>query len=141
MDKRKGFTLIELLVVIAIIAILMAILMPALEAARQRAMDMLCTSNLRQIGLAVMLYLNDNDGVTADVYPPQSTRNPMPPGNFSNGSRWFDKGTNTPIDSIREGAYWGVAYKDQMKSQKIFGCPAYKSVSGLAVATAGIDED
>jgi len=59
MKKRKGFTLIELLVVIAIIAILAALLLPVLAKARQKARQSVCMNNLKQIGLAVHMYLND----------------------------------------------------------------------------------
>src|SRR5262252_2518608 len=54
-----GFTLIELLVVIAIIAILAAMLLPALAQAKQRAQKTQCVSNLKQQGLAIILYAGD----------------------------------------------------------------------------------
>jgi prepilin-type N-terminal cleavage/methylation domain-containing protein/prepilin-type processing-associated H-X9-DG protein len=64
--RRKGFTLIELLVVIAIIAILAAILFPVFAQAREKARQTTCTSNVKNLGLAVVMYAQDYD----ETYPP-----------------------------------------------------------------------
>lgn len=65
MDDRRGFTLIELLVVIVIVGFLAALLVPALGKAREGARRAQCANNLRQMGVAWYLYLDDNN----DCFP------------------------------------------------------------------------
>jgi len=64
--KKSGFTLIELLVVMVIIALLVGLLLPALARAKEEARKTQCRSNLRQIGLGIEMYANDNGGWTPE---------------------------------------------------------------------------
>jgi prepilin-type N-terminal cleavage/methylation domain-containing protein len=76
MNAKRAFTLIELLVVIAIIGILSALLLPALGQAKEKGKRTACASNLRQITLAIRLYVDD----CADALPVLPTPNPYPNG-------------------------------------------------------------
>jgi prepilin-type N-terminal cleavage/methylation domain-containing protein/prepilin-type processing-associated H-X9-DG protein len=109
-SKEMGFTLIELLVVIAIIAILAAILFPVFARARENARRTSCQSNLKQLGLAAMQYVQDYDerffGAYMSVVPP----NPAPTA--TEGGNWF-------------GAWhWGQLLLPYDKSLQILICPS-----------------
>jgi len=101
MSTRKGFTLIELLVVIAIIAILAAILFPVFAQAREKARQISCASNEKQLGLAFIQYSQDSD----EYYP----------GGLS--------GANDTGNVAEEGTGWSSQIYSYGKSLGLYHCP------------------
>ena len=112
-SHSQGFTLIELLVVIAIIAILAAILFPVFAQARERARAISCVSNMKQIGLALIMYTQDND----ETYPASqivtAPINGEPVGGFNSSLRW-----RTPIDT---------QLQPYIKNDGVWACPSDSS--------------
>lgn len=109
---RFGFTLIELLVVIAIIAILAAILFPVFAKAREKARQISCLSNLKQIGLGLMQYSQDNDEI-------------MVPAWF--GANGYQASNPTPGNVKYK---WMDAIFPYVKSTQIFTCPDDSGIQG-----------
>jgi prepilin-type N-terminal cleavage/methylation domain-containing protein/prepilin-type processing-associated H-X9-DG protein len=81
---RRAFTLIELLVVVAIIALLLAILLPSLAKAKRQAREVVCRSNLRQLGIGFLTYANDSNGCL-----PGSDEDSIPDPSGPHGFRIF----------------------------------------------------
>lgn len=115
MSNRRGFTLIELLVVIAIIAILAAILFPVFAQAREKARQTTCLSNLKQIGLAFKMYVQDFD----EKWPYNQ--------NATTGGDAINCCTNGQLNSDGvDFAYNGFvsnAIRSYTKDQAIYICP------------------
>jgi prepilin-type N-terminal cleavage/methylation domain-containing protein len=102
-DTRKGFTLIELLVVIAIIAILAAILFPVFAKAREKARQTSCTSNLKQLGLGFIQYVQDYD----EKWP---------------GGIWAGTGNSNAHNDTNQAA-WATQIYSYEKSTGVYKCP------------------
>ena len=124
MRKSRGFTLIELLVVIAIIAILMAILMPALNRVREQGKRMVCLGNLKTMGLAWIMYADENDGKLVNGaigFSNQDTGWGKHIDELAWINRYSDSDPAEQILGIEEGALWPY-----IKDLEIYKCPTGK---------------
>jgi prepilin-type N-terminal cleavage/methylation domain-containing protein/prepilin-type processing-associated H-X9-DG protein len=123
--RSGGFTLVELLVVIGIIALLISILLPALNRAREQANRITCTNNLRQIGTAMMIYVNISKGLI-----------PIAPKNACNDfDAWYYRTSPNPPDgnnalfSNLQNSPIGKILKLSSKNYKVLVCPTDQSVA------------
>lgn len=119
MNKAKGFTLIELLVVIAIIAILAAILFPVFASAKAAAKKIACLSNMKEIGLASVMYVTDADG----VYP-QTKRTDSDPANDDNAGQIENPDIGSVFAMIYPYTGGGTINPNTLSTQKLFMDPA-----------------
>jgi len=139
MKSRRGFTLIELLVVIAIIGILAAMVFPVFARARESARKAVCLSNVKNIALAIQMYLSDHN----DTLPPWEHRQDVmdylhsAPGGGSGASGSGACGfTNSGQDWAREYGWrfnpylrWQVVLDEYVRNREVWQCPSAKMIN------------
>jgi prepilin-type N-terminal cleavage/methylation domain-containing protein/prepilin-type processing-associated H-X9-DG protein len=108
-----GFTLIELLVVIAIISILVAILFPVFAKAREKARQVACLSNVRQISMAEMEYIDDDDQIL------------VPYDTVPTGGAYPDPNTGTFSLNAQIAGSWVNLLQPYIKNYGVFFCPSF----------------
>jgi len=131
--ERTGFTLIELLVVIAIIAILAAMLLPSLASAKQAGRKAACLSNLRQMGIAIHTYADDNNG--------RIPYGPKAPPFTSPASFYPSTGTPTSLISLQGGAPVGLGLlleRHLADQPKVLFCPGVDQPVNAAAELAKV---
>ena len=133
--RSSGFTLIELLVVIAVIAILAAILFPVFAQAREKARSTACLSNMRQIGTAVTMYIQDYDERYPQEHPscPNPAIGNAPAGDYDGGLEEEDYGS--PFEKIMPYVGGANASGTASLKQQLFVCPDDSDPHGMNLGT------
>ncbi len=122
---RGAFTLVDVLVSLVIIAILMGMLLPALSHASESARRVVCQSNVRQIGLAIVMYADDNKGaMPPSIYLPTNTTQRADDRPQSMTTLLLPEPERQPNQSPWDGL--GMLYdKEYLTAAKVFYCPSH----------------